>query len=122
MKQIDREAAYNWIEKTFIDKLAYENEEDTGDYNLAEEIGFNKYQVDLDTCWPENFEFADKLNMLYDDIQISFDKKSRNSGSVSFKIKNFRHKDMELILELYESILHRHYLEKELIYLRGGTV
>ena len=59
---------------------------------------------------------------MLDDIQISFDKKSRNSGRVSFKIKNFRHKDMELILELYESILHRHYLEKELIYLRGGTV
>ena len=117
-----RKAAYDWIEKTFIDKIARENEEDNNEYNLANEMGFNKYQVDLDTCWLENVGFADELlNMLYNDIQISFEKKSRNSGRVSFKIKNFRHEDMALILDMYETILHRHYLEKMLMLLRGGT-
>lgn len=117
-----REAAYNWIEKTFIDKIAYDIEENNDEYNLAKEIGFNEYQVDLDTCWLENVGFADELNnMLYDDIKISFEKKSRNSGRVSFKLKEFRHEDMEIILELYENILQRHYLEKMLMLLRGGT-
>ena len=117
-----REAAYSWIEKTFIDKIACENEEDKDEYNLADEMGFNKYQVDLDTCWLENVGFADELlNMLYDDIKISFEKKSRNSGRVSFKMKEFHHEDMEIILELYENILQRHYLEKMLMFLRGGT-
>ncbi len=117
-----KEAAYEWIEKTFIDKIAYDIEEDSDEYNLAEEIGFNEYQVDLDTCWLENVEFADELNnMLYDDVKISFEKKSRNSGRVSFKMKEFRHEDMEIILELYENILQRHYLEKMLMFLRGGT-
>ena len=117
-----KEAAYEWIEKTFIDKIAYNLEEENDDYNLAEEIGFNEYQVDLDTCWVENIELADELNnMLYDDIQISFEKKSRNSGMVSFKLKEFRHEDMELILDLYETILHKHELQKMLMFLRGGT-
>ena len=67
-----REAAYSWIEKTFIDKIACENEEDKDEYNLADEMGFNKYQVDLDTCWLENVGFADELlNMLYDDIKLA---------------------------------------------------
>ena len=91
-----REVAYDWIEKTFIDKIASENEEDIDEYNLAEEIGFNEYQVDIDSCWPENFELADELNMLYDDIQISFEKKSRNSGRVFFKVKDFRYKKWSL--------------------------
>lgn len=117
-----REIAYAWIEKTFIDNIAYDIEGDNDEYNLAKEIGFNEYQVDLDTCWLENVGFADELlNMLYDDIKISFEKKSGNSGKVSFKIKNFRHEDMEIILELYENILQRHYLEKMLMLLRGGT-
>lgn len=89
-----REIAYAWIEKTFIDNIAYDIEGDNDEYNLAKEIGFNEYQVDLDTCWLENVGFADELlNMLYDDIKISFEKKSGNSGKVSFKIKNFRHED-----------------------------
>lgn len=117
-----KEAAYEWIEKTFIDKVAYDIEEDNDEYNLAEEIGFNEYQVDLDTCWAENVELADELNnMLYGDIQISFEKKSRNFGRVSFKMKDFRHEDMELILDLYETILHKHELQKTLMFLRGGT-
>ena len=117
-----REVAYDWIEKTFIDKIAYNFEEDNDEYNLAEEIGFNEYQVDLDTCWAENVELADELNnMLYGDIKISFEKKSRNSGRVSFRMKDFRHKDMELILDLYETILHKHELQKMLMFLRGGT-
>ncbi len=117
-----KEAAYNWIEKTFIDKLVCENEENNDDYNLAYEMGFNKYQVDLDTCCLENIGFTDELlDMLYNDIKISFAKKSRNSGRVSFKIKDFCHEDMEIILELYENILQRHYLEKMLMLLRGGT-
>ena len=115
-----RDTAYNWIEETFIDKLSG-NEENNDEYNLANEMGFNKYQVDIDSCWPENFELADELNMSCDDIQISFEKKSRNSGKTSFKMKNFHHENMELVLELYENILYRHYLEKNLIFLRGGT-
>ena len=116
-----REVAHNWIERVFIDKLVSACEESDTEYNLATEMGFTRYEVDLDSCDMENFIFADELCISYEDISISFEKKSRNSGIVSFKLKNYIKEDMELVLELYENILQRHYLEKDLRYIRGGA-
>ena len=75
-KEEAREAAYNWIEKSFIDNLVSGNE-DNSKYNLVYEMGFMRDSVDLDYYGGDKyFDIAEELNMSCEDIQISFDKKS----------------------------------------------
>lgn len=115
-KKEAREAAYDWIEKTFIDKLASGDVASDKDYNLAFEMGFSEYAIDLDYCALKHCFLAEEIDMSFRDIKISFDKKSRNSGIVYFKMRTFDQEKMELVLEVYENILQLHRLDDTIIY------